>query len=332
MTEHRILVAGATGQVGSQSVRLLLDKGHFVRALVRKTGQTVAGLEGAGGTLEYAVGCLEDRGSLDRALAGFDTVVSSANGIIPSGKAMLVASMAAGEYEEFIAAAGNAGVRHWVQSSVPTWEREHQVSEVTGKRLIEAQLDRSAIATTIIRNPAIMHVWLVKAGAQHAAANHPHTTTKRPYGFMKMWQALTGNLVAKLGVFLSPGGRAQWAPFIATIDVAQLMSAVVGQQASYNRTLEAAGPEWLSWSEVADLLSDKSGRNMRVVKLPGWFARTGQILVSPFSSTAANVLGLLNPVASHQPRWEAPQTTPEFNMPPQTTVAEHLDQNWPRAG
>ena len=328
MKEHRILVAGATGHVGSQIVRLLLDKGHFVRALIRDPKQKIDGLEGAGGTLEYAVGSLEDRASLDNALDGIDTVVSSANSIIPSGKTMSVKSMATGGYETFISAAEAAGVRHWIQSSVPTWNKEHQVAELAGKRLIEERLERSPIAATIVRNPAFTDVWMVMTGAIQAEAKHPHATTKRPYGFMKMWQGLTGNFVAKLGILLAPGGKHHGSPFIASVDVAHIMSGVVGRQASYNRTLEVGGPQWLTWAEVAELLSEKAGRKVRIIKLPSWFARAGQLMVTPFSSTASNVLALMNLVSSHQPRWEASPVIEEFDLPRQTTLAEYLDQNW----
>ena len=328
MKEHRILVAGATGHVGSQIVRLLLDKGHFVRALIRDPKQKIDGLEGAGGTLEYAVGSLEDRASLENALDGIDTVVSSANSIIPSGKTMSVKSMATGGYETFISAAEAAGVRHWVQSSVPTWNKEHQVAELAGKRLIEERLERSPIAATIVRNPAFTDVWMVMVGAIQAEAKHPHATTKRPYGFMKMWQGLTGNFVGKLGILLAPGGKHHGSPFIASVDVAHIMSGVVGRQASYNRTLEVGGPQWVTWAEVAELLSEKAGRKVRIIKLPSWFARAGQLMVTPFSSTASNVLALMNLVSSHQPRWEASPVIEEFDLPRQTTLAEYLDQNW----
>ncbi|MGX9356657.1 SDR family oxidoreductase [Roseobacteraceae bacterium S113] len=328
MSEHRILVAGATGQVGAQVVRDLLEKGHFVRALVRRPDQKILGLDEVKGTLEYAVGSLEDRPSLVKALHGIDTVVSSANGIIPSGKTMSVKSMSAGGYEGFISAAEDAGVRHWIQSSVPTWKKEQTVPELAGKRLIEERLERSPIAHTIVRNPAFMDVWLVMTGAKQATSRHPHATTKRPFGFMKMWQGMVGNFVAKRGILLAAGGREHGAAFIATTDVAHMMAGVVGRQASYNRTLEAGGPEWLTWGEVADLLSRKAGRKVRIVKLPGWFARSGQLMMKPFSSSAANVLALVHLVASHQPRWEAPDVVSEFDLPPQTTVAEYLDQNW----
>lgn len=328
MTEHRILVAGATGQVGSQAVRILLDQGHFVRALVRRADAKVLGLEGASGTLEYAVGSLEDRASLVRALDGIDTVVSSANGIIPSGKTMSIKAMAAGGYEDFISAAEEAGVRHWVQSSVPTWVKGDTVPELAGKRLIEQRLERSPIAATIVRNPAFMDVWLVMTGAKQATANHPHATTKRPFGFMKMWQGMVGNLVSKRRIMLAPGGKDHGSPFIATIDVAHMMAGMVGKQASYNRIIESGGPQWMTWGEVADLLSKTTGHKVRPVAMPVWFARMGQVMMQPIAPSAASILGLVRLVATHQPQWESQPIVDEFDLPKQTTVAEYLDQNW----
>ncbi|UWR21213.1 SDR family oxidoreductase [Sulfitobacter sp. S190] len=328
MAENRILVAGATGQVGAQVVRILLDKGYFVRALIRDPNRKVEGLEGAGGTLEYAVGSLEDRASLAKAIEGIDTVVSSANGIIPSGKTMSIKKMSAGGYEAFISAAEEAGVRHWVQSSVPSWSKEHTVPELAGKRLIEQRLERSPIAATIVRNPAFMDVWMVMTGAVQAQSAHPHATTKRPYGFMRMWQGLAGNLVVKRGIMLAPGGRNHGSAFIATTDVAHMMAGIVGKQASFNRTIEAGGPEWLTWAEVAVLLSKHAHRPVRAVKMPGWFARMGQLMMKPVAPSAASILALIHLVSSHQPKWDSAPIVEEFDLPKQTTLAEYLDQNW----
>ncbi|WP_044006181.1 hypothetical protein [Jannaschia sp. CCS1] len=106
------------------------------------------------------------------------------------------------------------------------------------------------------------------------------------------------------------------------------MAGAVGKQASFNRTIEAGGPEFLTWEQVAGLLSKKAGRNVQIIKLPAWFARAGQEAMAPFSQSASNVLGLVKLVASFQPRWEAPSIVEEFDLPAQTTMAEYLDQNW----
>lgn len=111
---------------------------------------------------------------------------------------------------------------------------------------------------------------------------------------------MLGNLVAKRGILLAPGGRDHGAPFIATIDAAHMMADVVGKQTSRNRTFEAGGPEYLTWGEVAELLSKKAGRRVRVKTLPAWYAWLGQWMMVPIWPSAANVLALVKLVASHR--------------------------------
>ena len=293
------------------------------------------GLGDLGGTLDYAVGSLEDRASLVHALEGVDTVVSSANGIIPSGRTMSVASMAAGGYESFISAAEEVGVRHWVQSSVPSYGGDASIPELAGKRLIETRLERSSIAATVVRNPAFMDVWLVMAGAKQAEADHPHATTKRPFGFMKLWRRMTGNLVAGHGILLAPGGRHHGAPFVATVDVARMMAGAVDGRSDHHRTIEAGGPEWLTWGEVAEILSRKAGREVRVVALPGWFARAGQAMTGRIMPSASNVLGLVNLVAGQpmSPSVSSPVMSPSAapTGEPDSGVVRYGNaaSNWP---
>ncbi|MEM8796047.1 MAG: NmrA family NAD(P)-binding protein [Pseudomonadota bacterium] len=329
MSQLSILVAGATGQIGSHIIPILLAKGHKVRALVRRADDTIHGVPD--GMIEYAVGSLDDKDSLIRALKGIHTVVSSANAIIPSGTTMSVKAISETGYDNFVSAAEAAGVRHWVQSSVPAVSPRFDatVPELAGKRIIEARLERSTIAHTIVRNPAFMDVWMVMTGAgKNAANNHPHATTGRPYGFMKMWLSLTGNLVAKRGILLAPGGRGHGSPFIAVEDVANLMAGVVGKQSAYNRTLESGGPEWVTWGEVAELMQKKTGRKIRVIPMPGWIANVGSKLMKPIWPSASNILALVKLVATHQPDWRSAPIVSEFDLPKQMTLSEYLDRHW----
>lgn len=325
MTQPRTLVVGATGQVGSQVAKILLNKGMPVRALVRSPEKRI---HQATGDLEYAVGDLRDRESLKRALDGVERVVSSANSIIPDGKTLSVKAMNEDGYDALIDEAEKAGVTQFVQSSVPTWEREATVPELAGKRVLEDRLLRSPIKTTIVRNPAFTDVWLVMTGVLQAQSEDPHATTRRPYGFMKMWQGMVGNFAVGRGIMLAPGGPDHGAPLICTRDVAEMMAGSVGREETYDRIIEAGGPQWLTWREVAELVSQKAGRKVRPISMPGWFAATGQSMMRPIMPSAYNVLGLVKLVASHQPRWEAPSIVDELGLPPQITVAEYLDRNW----
>ncbi len=69
------LVTGGTGFVGGAIVRELLRRGHRVRVLARPTSKTAA-LEKLG--VEIARGDILDRGSIERALDGCDTLFHAA--------------------------------------------------------------------------------------------------------------------------------------------------------------------------------------------------------------------------------------------------------------
>src|SRR5262249_62061501 len=69
----RVLVTGATGKQGGAVGRRLIERGHRVRALTRDPASPAAiALAGIG--VDVAMGSLEDRGSIARALAGADAL------------------------------------------------------------------------------------------------------------------------------------------------------------------------------------------------------------------------------------------------------------------
>ena len=71
-----LLVAGATGSLGTRITRRLLDQGRPVRILVR-AGSDHAALAAAGA--DVAVGNLKDPESLERACGGVHTVITTAS-------------------------------------------------------------------------------------------------------------------------------------------------------------------------------------------------------------------------------------------------------------
>jgi dihydroflavonol-4-reductase len=76
---EKLLVTGATGQLGNNLVRLLLDRGHRVRVLVRNHGPHPA-LDGL--DIETAVGSVEDAQAVRRAVADTSGVIHAAGCVL----------------------------------------------------------------------------------------------------------------------------------------------------------------------------------------------------------------------------------------------------------
>ena len=322
----RFLVVGAPGHVGSQVAVRLSDMGYDVTALVRREGSVIE--DAHHGKITYVTGDLADEASLRRAVKGIDVVISTANGVVPQrggGDAGSVNQAAL----SFIEICENAGVTRFVQSSVPPYAREAQVPELRGKRRLEQRLAKSGMQSIIIRNPAFMDVFIVFAGFLQAQQSSPHATTKRQYGFGKVWLRMVGNMVEKYGVMIAPGGADHGSPMIATRDVAQMLVSGALYEGDDNLLIEAGGPQWLTWREIAAIVARKTGRaKIHIIPLPAWIPRMNQTLASPFSASIANTFALMSFVADHQPNWTPESAIRTLNVPPLMTLSEYLDYNY----
>lgn len=327
MREKRFLVVGATGHVGSKIAGLLAEKGHHITAMVRRPGATIQ--DPYDGVIRYVVGDLSDEASLRRALVGIDVVISSANGIIPQKRGDNANSVNDGALR-LIALCEELGIKRFVQSSVPSFPGEARVPELAGKRRIEARLKASNLQSIVVRNAAFMDVFLVMGGFGGAEDKSRHATTKRNYGFVRTYMKFVGSLVENYGLMLAPGGASHGTPIIATRDVAEMIVGAALYEGTDNLLIEASGPEWLTWRQIADIVGEKTGRKIKIIPLPAWLARLNQSLVTPFSRPVANIFALMGFVASYQPRWDSAPVVTRFNLPRQLTVADYIDANYVR--
>src|SRR5262245_18639089 len=107
MPETRVLVAGATGQLGSVIVRKLLASGVPVRALARRR-EALQPLEAAG--VEIAPVNLLDVPAINAACRGIGQIISTANNNMGHGETS-PRRIDLPAYQNLCAAARNAGVR-----------------------------------------------------------------------------------------------------------------------------------------------------------------------------------------------------------------------------
>jgi uncharacterized protein YbjT (DUF2867 family) len=148
-----ILVAGATGRLGSQIVREVADSGYQVRGLTRDPESARRTL---GEQYEWIKGDLRDQQSIRLAMGNVDWVVSAVGALRPDGPngPQFV------DYEGVVGlidSAVEAQVQHFVLiSSIGVSQRFHLLNLTFGnvlkwKALAEAHLRSSGLSYTIIR-------------------------------------------------------------------------------------------------------------------------------------------------------------------------------------
>jgi uncharacterized protein YbjT (DUF2867 family) len=325
-SDTTFLVVGATGHVGSKIAVLLADKGYDVTALVRSDDATIR--DPHQGAIRYVTGDLSDDASMTKAVEGIDIVVSTANGVVPQKKSDTAARVN-DHALRFIEICEKAGVKRFVQSSTPSFPKEQRVPELAGKRRLEQRLDQSPMQSVIVRNAAFMDVFLVFGGFKQAADASAHATVNRNHGFTRFWGSLTGNLAQKYGFFMAPGGASHGTPIIATRDVAEMIAGAALYPGSEDLLIEANGPEWLTWRQIADTIAAKTGRKkVRIIPMPARLAWLNQSLAKPFSPSAANIFALMGFVAEYQPHWDSAPVVKQLGLPQQWTLSDYLDHNY----
>ena len=112
MTESRVLVAGATGQLGSVITRKLIASGATVRALARDAAKLAAFAPQA----EIAAVDMRDVPKLTEACRGVDQIIATANNNMGKGEKSPTRTDL-GAYQNLCAAARNTGVRRLIYVS-----------------------------------------------------------------------------------------------------------------------------------------------------------------------------------------------------------------------
>lgn len=146
----RILVAGANGQVGKHVVRLLAERGHEVRAMIRDKSQAPE-LRSLGA--ETVVADLE--GEVTHTVEGCDAVVFSAGGGPGSGPEKKE-TVDRGGAVKLIEAAKEHGVRRYVMVSAmgaadPESGPEEMQPYLSAKAQADQTLQESGLDYTIVR-------------------------------------------------------------------------------------------------------------------------------------------------------------------------------------
>jgi uncharacterized protein YbjT (DUF2867 family) len=229
--------------------------------------------------------------TLEAASAGAGAVIATANAVAPTHGSTFEAVDDRG-YAALIEACVRNGCGRFVLISVPVTPHDAAVPLFRTKRLIERRLAASGMEYAVLRAGPFMDDWFALIGSALPARGDPAPLIRRPWPFLQRFIGATGQLIDKYGIALVPGSAETRHAFIAIDDVAAALIAAIDHPAMRNVTRDLAGPQMLSWRDVADLFAQVLGRPIRVLAVPGIIFRLQQALMRPFSVAAANIMGL----------------------------------------
>lgn len=238
-----ILLTGATGVVGSALLPELLASGYEVRCLVRDPRR----LGPDRVRVQLSLADLTDPRGLRHAVRGADTVIHLAAAIRDQPPTRLEEVNALGTYRLLRAAVG-AGVKRFVFFSALGASLHQRTRFFRSKALAEKLVERAELETTIIA-PSIIY-----------ERDDPWVTLMKRLALLPMLP-------------ISGSGRAGYEPLWAA-DAAR--ATIAALEAGPGR-LEFAGPERLSYEQLARLIARASGRERPLLHVPLPFVRAGLI-------------------------------------------------------
>ncbi len=222
----RIIISGASGGLAGEAIDELLTRGVPIERLILVTRTPEKLSALATRGAEVRAGDFNKPEGLAAAFAG--------------GRQLLLISTSGGgdrvaQHTAAISAARKAGIRHIVYTSYINATEDNPSAVARDHRLTEEALSKSGVPYTILRNQ-LYSDGLVTQGAQAVA---------------------TGQIV-------SNSGRGKWAP-VARKDCAAAAAAVLALPGHEGKTYDITGPDLISEQDFAKLLTDITGKPVRVV-------------------------------------------------------------------
>ena len=224
-----ILVAGASGMLGGMIARQLIAQGKSVSVLTRDA-VTVEPLTRLGAVA--VSGDVKEAASLNKALEGVETVITTVNSARRGGADSLDAVDRAGN-RNLIDAARDAGVKQFIFISALGSSPQSPSPFLQAKAEAEAHLRASGMPFTIVAPNVFMEVWVLGVIGGAIKGGRPVT--------------LVGE------------GRRRHS-FISVRDVAAFAVAAVGHPAASDAYLALGGPEPLTWRDALATYERALGR------------------------------------------------------------------------
>jgi NADH dehydrogenase len=250
-----IVIAGGTGWLGTEVVRLLTARGLAVRVLTRDPARA-RHLEGP--SVEAVAGDVRDPRAVERAVTGAATVISAVHGFIGTGSDSPRTVDGEGN-SNVIRAAQAAGVEHVILISIHGAAPDHPMELMRMKFQAEEELRASGLAWTIIRATA----------------------------YMETWANLVGEPLVTMGKARIFGRGTNPINFVSVADVARFVEFAATDPALRGEALEVGGPDNLTFHEVVQTFATVTGKTVRTSHVPLPMMRLMAVVMRSINPTLA---------------------------------------------
>lgn len=289
LEKSRILVVGATGQIGNVVVKKLARQGYDVRALARPLSDH-AHLNIPG--VEIVTGDLMEPSSLEAACKNIDVVISTATAHIPRFTKDDFRVTDDIGYANLISACKKQGVSRLVFCSGIQTPHDEWIPLMRLKRKVESRIISSGLEYTIVRASAFMDIAFVLMGSLIPIAGTDVPTVKRPYRFALRHIESVQDSIEKRNLAHLPGNGTTRHSFISGRDVADFLINSGLSEQGRDTILDIGGPEALSWLDVVKIYENLLGKKIGTKTTPAFIFRNMSRLFSLFSAPAANLMAI----------------------------------------
>ena len=250
-----ILIAGGTGTLGTQVVRLLRARGLEIRILTRDPARA-RHLEDD--LVEVVPGDVLNLSEVERAVTGARTVISAIQGFSGTGEYSPRTVDRRGN-SNLIEASKAAAAEHFILVSIQGASPDHPMELHRMKYLAEQELKASGLAWAIIR----------------------------PTAYMETWAGVIGEPLLKSGRTRIFGRGDNPINFVSAHDVARFVELAVLDPAMCGEVVEVGGPENLSMKQVAQIFETVTGKAGKKSHMPLPMMRLMSVLMRPVNPTLA---------------------------------------------
>ena len=292
-----ILIAGATGSLGSRLTPLLSRRGIPLRLLVRDPAKAAVLKTDL---IQIAEGDVRSLPALEPAMSGVSTVVSA---ISAFGRG--AGSTRTVDWEgnrNLIQAAEAAGAEHFILISVHGAAPDHPIELFRMKYLAEQALTASKLTWTILR----------------------------PNAYFETWAMLLGEPLLKSGKTMVFGRGENPINFVSARDVARFVDLAVTDPTLHGEVIEVGGPQNLTFNRFLQIFEAQTGASGVKRHVPRPAMRVASRLLRPIKPMLAQQMRTAYLMDTIDMTFDPSETLRLYPTLTPTPLADVLAQDYPR--